>query len=125
MAMRTEFCAQEGVAGRLTGLAMKKRTLVGVVVLATIALATSAAAGRRILRSKMGACRFDWRSPWTYVAACNGDLETLRALAYRDPSINQPNPSSGSCAGWRPIIIAAAEGKAEADRRLGVTLLSM
>lgn len=52
------------------------------------------------------------------MAACNGDLEALRSLAYRDPSINQSNPSSGSCAGWRPIMIAAAEGKAEAVKIL-------
>ena len=75
-------------------------------------------AGVKSVNSSSRACRFDWRSPKTYVAACNGDLDVLKALAHRDASIDEPNPFSGGCPGWRPIMIAAAEGKAEAVKIL-------
>jgi uncharacterized protein len=97
---------------------VKKVTIILSAFLAALAMVASASAGLRALRSRTGACRFDWRSPKTYVAACNGDLDTLRALAYRDPSIDQANPFAGSCPGWRPIIIAAAEGKGDAVKIL-------
>ncbi len=52
------------------------------------------------------------------MAAFQGDVSTLTALPYKDPSIDQALEVTGSCAGWRPIIIAAAEGKADAVKML-------
>ena len=50
----------------------------------------------------------------TYRAAEKGDIQLLEALAQRDPSIDRAVNWPGSCKGWRPLIIAAAEGQTEA-----------
>lgn len=54
----------------------------------------------------------------TYLAAERGDLSTLRALKSNDSSIDRAVRLIHSCKGWRPLIIAAAQGHADAVKIL-------
>lgn len=97
---------------------MTTRTIVVSSVLAAVAVGGSSLVVRKGLESSAGGCHFDQVSSKTFVAAYKGDVSALRALAPKDSTINQAIPGNSPCSGWRPLIIAAAEGKGDAVKIL-------
>lgn len=96
---------------RVSSLSKTRSTLKRVLLwIATVVLLVVFCAGGWVLLANA-----DSR---TYLAAQRGDLGTLRVLKSNDPSIDRAVRLTYSCKGWRPLIIAAAQGHADAVKIL-------